>query len=481
MMSLFRRQSYGLKTVHVGKRTVKDGEAMALWTSRGKYSVVMGPQRVRFWNVLPCTGGSQISFLNRYVAEPDEYLVIHGRDGTKGHVRGPAALFEDPMEHEAIEVRACEELAASQCLVVYTGQANRGSNAISEPSKELVKRRIVYGPAVFMPSADEWIHSFEWHGELQRNNGSSNSRGGKHQGKHWETGSYYQQKQQQQQQSASALADAAEEQHLVTRVLPRQRQFTKLELLQEQLYYNARDVLTKDEANLTVKLHVTYQLEDVELMLRSTNDPIGDMINALCTDIIGFVAARTFEEFVSCGEMLNSDAAYPELFANVAKIGFKVLKVVYRGYKASSHLQGLHDDSAAKRMQLRLADLEAEVVGARNERERTGAANAAEHRREQQALDTQAALALEEQAHQQRERHAKASLEAETAHLQSLASLGVDLSALLCAREEAKLVGGGGNGGVAGGSGAQTIRIVQPQGGGGALPASNIHVHTRTD
>ena len=30
-----------------------------------------------------------------------------------------------------------------------------------------VERRVVHGPAVFMPDSNEWLHTFSWHGSLK--------------------------------------------------------------------------------------------------------------------------------------------------------------------------------------------------------------------------------------------------------------------------------------------------------------------------
>ena len=43
---------------------------------------------------------------------------------------------------------------------------------------------------------------------------------------------------------------------------------------------------TSDDAQITVKLMVFYEIIDIEKMLDSTHDPIGDLVNAVCADMI---------------------------------------------------------------------------------------------------------------------------------------------------------------------------------------------------
>ena len=38
-----------------------------------------------------------------------------------------------------------------------------------------VERRVVHGPAVFMPDANEWLHTFSWHGSTTDGKGSKTS------------------------------------------------------------------------------------------------------------------------------------------------------------------------------------------------------------------------------------------------------------------------------------------------------------------
>jgi len=46
------------------------------------------------------------------------------------------------------------------------------------------------------------------------------------------------------------------------------------------------DVRTSDDAQIVVKLMVFFEIKDIEKMLDSTQDPIADVINSVCADVI---------------------------------------------------------------------------------------------------------------------------------------------------------------------------------------------------
>lgn len=49
----------------------------------------------------------------------------------------------------------------------------------------------------------------------------------------------------------------------------------------DQLYFDVEGVRTKDDALLIVKVIIFHELENVELMLDSTHDPVSDFINTV--------------------------------------------------------------------------------------------------------------------------------------------------------------------------------------------------------
>lgn len=89
---------------------------------------------------------------------------------------------------------------------------------------------------LYAPKPNEWIHKFTWHGE-----------DGDHK----------------------------------TRIIPGAKTFEKLRLIPDQFYYNISDVRTSDDALITVKLMIFYELVDIEKMLNNTRDPIADFVSIL--------------------------------------------------------------------------------------------------------------------------------------------------------------------------------------------------------
>merc|ERR1711908_153766 len=113
-------------------------------------------------------------------------------------------------------------------------------------------------------------------------------------------------------------------------------------------------VRTKDDALVTVKVMIFYRLKDIDVMLKETHDPTADFINSVSSDVIEFVASRSFEEFKAATDQLNNLSVYRQLTSRAKGIGFEVTKVVFRGYGAPQRLQKMHDDAIERRTKLGL-------------------------------------------------------------------------------------------------------------------------------
>jgi len=188
---------------------------------------------------------------------------------------------------------------------------------------------------------------------------------------------------------------------------------------------------------------------DVELMLDTTQDPIGDFVNALAADIMSFAADKAYEHVLSRTASMCELATFPILCGRAKSIGFTIDKVVFRGLRTSSHLQDMHNKAVSNATRLRLEALEAE------QRERQldlGTRHKAERERAQLAADSHAAAELRERAdkeHAQRLRHwreqaqaeherAQLQRDTELAYFSQLADRGVDLTTYLVAREASR-------------------------------------------
>lgn len=281
-----------------------------------------------------------------------------------------------------------------------------------------VTRSLVTGPCLHVPqNASEWTHEFSWHG------------------------------------STTTGVDE------VNRKVRNALKFKKLRTCPDQTYYDVEGVRTKDDALVTVKLMIFFRLDDIDLMLRETHDPMADFINAVSSDVIEFVAGKSFEEFKQATNQLNELEVYKQLAHRAKAIGFEVTKVVFRGYFAPLRLQKMHDDAIERRTKLaleretedqeqQLLDMKLDKEEDRERRRRQMETDAKAHEREMQKLTFDAF-----QEEQRLERNAK------HAHLlwmqKELGVPGDQLSSYLLAMEQgppAKLIQINGCGKNAGGS-----------------------------
>lgn len=372
--------------------TVRRGVRVAVWNVNGDIRIVDGPKRLLLFR-------ERLEPLKRYRAAPDQYLIVRFQDGRTEHVRGPVEMWIDPIQHATIEVHQVETIDANQAVLVY-----------QRHDDESVTRRTLYGPAQYMPRANEWIqrmkllrrHCAEEHEYLivRFLDGSTEYLRGP--AELWFDPDRHERIDIEQALPVDAhqalVIYRREEDGTVSRrilrgpsqyvpeanewlhefswhgsdmdnptvKIPGGRQFTKLRVIPDQMYCDVRDVRTADDALLTVQLMVFFELADIDHMLDQTHDPIADFINAVSADVIDFGACRSFEQFKEATNQLNELAEYGNLVRGAERIGYHVHKVVYRGYLASDQLQAMHDDAIEKRTALRL---EAETERQRQELE----------------------------------------------------------------------------------------------------------------
>jgi hypothetical protein len=201
-------------------------------------------------------------------------------------------------------------------LVLYREEEEEDESEAEKRTKKAgrkVTRSLRYGPCLHVPkNASEWVHDFSWHGSSGHDSESA------------------------ARKSKNAL------------------NFKKLRTCPDQTYYDVEGVRTRDDALVAVKLMIFYRLRDIDTMLRETHDPIADVINAVSSDVIEFVAGKSFEEFKGATDKLNDLAVYPQLTGRAKNIGYEVTKVVFRGYGAPQRLQKMHDDAIERRTKLAL-------------------------------------------------------------------------------------------------------------------------------
>jgi len=330
-----------------GFKTVDDGEQVLVRNHQGKAKVVSGPSRITLWR-------STIQNLYPYFAKEGQYLEVNQKNGPRQCITGPAHMFLNPIEHESISVKDAILVSANEALVVYSSCTEDATeNIYSKPGEEKEKqndkfeRRVLYGPIRYVPKPREWVHEFSWHGEDPTNK---------------------------------------------TRKVRGALNFQLLRIIADQFYYNVPEVRTKDDTQITVKLMVFFELVDIEKMLDRTHDPIADFINAVCSDTIQYCSSLTYEEFVENTSQMNELSTFKQLVNRADSIGYKVNKVVFRGFHSSDALQNMHDKAIYERTRLRLEaeteehrqktlDLQLEKEEERSVKERQLEINREEHQR----------------------------------------------------------------------------------------------------
>lgn len=372
--------------------TVEEGQRVRMIYPDGTVEILVGPRRV--WK-----GRRRFAPMAHYVAHPGEFLIVRFRDGRQEHHPGPAHVWFDPAEHLEITREDALQLSAKEAVVVYSEDGETGQ----------VSRRIVYGPAAFVPKPGEWLHTFSWHG----------SRGG----------------------------------HAGYQKVPNALVFQKLWLMPDQMYHDVLDVRTADDAVLTIRLMIFFELANIEKMLDTTHDPIGDFVNAATSDVVDFTGRYDFESFKQNTDKLNDLATYRQLTARAEQCGYRIDKVVYRGYGAPESLQRMHNEAIESRTRLQLEratqqqaqdledfTLERKLRRAERQRAEEEARVSQELEMARRRAEAKRARIEAEQEMQraQRMRDAEQELqiarkrdEQQRAHLEALREMGVDLTKFL--------------------------------------------------
>lgn len=288
-----------LEPYHYGRSgmffyTVEENQRVLVVRSDGAIEIVEGPRKM--WR-----RGKTFRPMEHHIAHPGEFLMVRYRDGRQEHVRGPAHVWLDPRQHLGIGKEEIFQISDREAVVVYSKDAQTGR----------VGRRIVHGPADFMPEPGEWLHTFSWHGSQPTPDGTY-------------------------------------------RKVPNGLVFQKLWLLPDQMYHDVPEVRTADGAVLTIRLMLFFELLDIEKMLVTTHDPIGDFVNAATADVVEFLSKHDFETFKASIEKLNDLDTYAQLTARAEQCGYRIGKVVYRGYGAPAALQQMHEQALESRTRLRL-------------------------------------------------------------------------------------------------------------------------------
>lgn len=379
--------------------SVREGERVLVTDPDGTVRQVAGPKLFWRWRC-------RVEPMAHHIAHPGEFLILCYRDGRQEHIAGPTHAWFDPTVHSSIEKEDLLQIGNKEAIVVYSKaappdapRAATGTPSPQSPPQGAISRRVIHGPATFMPAPGEWLHTFAWHG----------TRGGQ--------GGYHK--------------------------VPNGLIFQKLWLMPDQMYHDVTDVRTADDAVLTVRLMIFFVLEDLPRMLETTHDPIGDFINAATSDVIAFTGRHTFDAFKQNIQRLNQLDTYEQLLSRALQCGYRINKIVYRGYGSPDSLQRMHDEAIESRTRLQLEratreqaqDLEDFTL----ERTLARAARQLQEQEQSRARELQDRLERREAARaeeladaEQAAALATRRADAEALHLARLRDLGVDLTAYLC-------------------------------------------------
>ncbi|KAH9509221.1 hypothetical protein Btru_046483 [Bulinus truncatus] len=277
-------------------KTLTEGQQAVILNHLGQGRLVVGPERIFLFR-------ERFQPLKSHTADRFGYISIQENSGSIIHKQGPCQIFHNTLEFKKCEKHEAQCIDANHLLVVY--KRLKGGEA---------QRKIIQGPALFIPEAEEWAHEFVWHGTDPENK---------------------------------------------TRMLPGLNKFTQLPIIPNNFYYNVREVRTNDDTMLTVKVMLFYEIVDILRMLDATHDPIADLIkfiyfSAFCADVISFVGPLSYEQFIEKTSKISCLETYPQLQQRAKRIGFNVQKVVFRGYHASDQLQEMQNSAIESRTQLRL-------------------------------------------------------------------------------------------------------------------------------
>jgi len=292
-----------------------------VWSMKGNVKKIVGPKLVRLYF-------STIRFCSRHTANRDSQLIVYMKNGQIKNVDGPCSIYFDHLHHERIEIKKAIRVEYGEAIVVYTDEIAEQEKLLEKSSdsgnklqtasvvndqddgKKMV-RKIYKGPLMFLPRINQHIHEFSWHGESNASHPSQ------------------------------------------IRVLSGLRKFTNLPLLEQQIYYNVRDVKTNDSDTLTIKVMLFYTIVDITKMLDTTSDVVGDIINALAADVISWSATKSYSQILEHTGELSDLNTFKQLIKCAEIHGTKIGKVHYRGLKGSDSLLVLHDQAVRRRLELK--------------------------------------------------------------------------------------------------------------------------------
>ena len=305
----FRSGGY-IRHVFLGGRTIKDGEAAAIWNNRGVHTQIIGPRRIWMYS-------STIRFLTRHKANSHQYLVVSHRDGRIEYLHGPISLYENPALHDSVTVQDAVELDSERdCIFVTLNDDQKSKkiteiSTISKTSLNQAAKRVVIGPLVYFPEVGEKIHQFSW----------------------------------------STIQNQE--------IIENSNKFNVLNLSPNRKFSINAPLRTSDSFKFGAKLDFTYHINSLENCVLC-DDPIGKMYSAIITDMYPFGNKFTKDQLFGkeCENKLCRLDTYPSLLkiANQCGFGIDDVKLIELTFGNDLKLMIQNEHNLTTTLKKRLAD-----------------------------------------------------------------------------------------------------------------------------
>jgi regulator of protease activity HflC (stomatin/prohibitin superfamily) len=415
----FRDSSYQ-RRVYFGKRTIKKGEKCMIWRLNGTCKTVEGPKLVRLWF-------STIRFCTQFSANERQFLIVDFKDGHTEYLPGPTTLFFDHLKHKQITVKNALTVNRGEAVTVIHFENNKkdksGSNKLIETIKE--------GPLLFFPTINQTLKKFSFEDEMKMLSKKK---------------AYN----MNQRLSSIDASDMYNQDEVIISLLERNN------VLNHAFTSN-------DGYKFTVKLSLTWKINDVSKMLQNTQNPLNLLKNSLISDLTRYSHLKNYEDLIHSSSNLNlsvspskqnktnnkvgviSTDVYPSLLQLAKNIGVEICNVAYQGsqvdpnYKAKC--DAMYDEKKRKKDQLekdnekeRREDFKLTMALARADKQTKKEFADMKHR--QKLLDEahKAKLKREQETFDQNLQQEKKMLLLKSEFYKSLQTNGVDLTKYLVAK-----------------------------------------------
>lgn len=291
---------------------VYEDEQAAVYT-KGKMRIVEGPE------LIPVDSETEVVILNKVQANEGEYLCVTYKDGRQQNIPGPASMFINPAEHKDISVYKALFIGPNEFAVFEPkslqqntskeeedddddeeeeNEENNDSDSILDSDSDgkdelavrskkepLSKRKIVYGPCIYVPTAKEKTVCFNSQSQL------------------------------------------------------------KHRIVSDPQLLTLQGLKTLDNISFDLKLTVTYEVVDVDSFLDSSADPLG-VLQGLLAEHLNFSDCRyvspNFQQSLSAS--VKGIERLKKVRDGAREVGCQLVSVLFSGINLTGGAQNTFDD-----------------------------------------------------------------------------------------------------------------------------------------